>query len=649
MREVKALKGPFWVGLGLLPWLPLPALAQGDPKAPSWKPIPKTDRTVSPSRPAWQPVPTPATDHRTPQWTPVPAEPGSSPREPIQWYPLSKQESSQLDADPPTEPDSSVSTRPPASQAEAEALLDRLPLSWADYPPVLRLGMLPTAKVLDPDDLQLAIGEVSPFNTGVAGGTGLQNYLGSIEMGLLENVQLSAYYTQADDPLPAIIPSRSIQPDNRWDAIAAGFRWRWAQRPHLTASLDATFERFSVKSGGTNSFGTAENSCNIFNSNCLSSVQTNNLISSFSLPLTWQPNRSLEFTLTPGVSFLPSSQGNANGYGPFYGTNIFVGAGLAYRPGARVQVFGSAMLPLGPGSNSFDADLVFSRRPVYAAGLRYSLNPRIALEGLLTNGYGLTPSTALLTLPSSDQVMYAGRLIYTPTRRDGPPFPSSQPGDHLRLSGLSVASANLLPAGESRIRFSAASNGVLSARYDLGFSNAFMFDLEIGQVSTGVDPVDAFAATYMTPGSTTIRGGGTALFFSQPRGDALSSALRMSFGRVLGETRYGYQFVEWINSYQINPSVSVQLNPKLAWSGTSTPAGFGLGLNWRLTPWLTLIPEGNLAAQGGQSNWTLSLRSCPSRRFCLDLYGTDALSFQDAGQLLQAAQPAVGMSMSWTF
>lgn len=649
MLEFKALQGLSWAVVGVVPCLALPALAHGDPQAPSWQPISEPDRTVSPSTPAWQPVPTPARDQRLPQWTPLQVDPGTSPPKPVQWYVLPGQESSQLDADPPSEHDLSAVTRPPASQAEAEALLNRLPLSWADYPPVLRLGMLPTAKVLDPDDLQLAIGEVSPFNTGLAGGTGLQNYLGSIEMGLVENVQLSAYYTQADDPLPVFIPSRSIQPENRWDAIAAGFRWRWAQRSRLTASLDATFERFSVRSGGTNSFGVVENSCNIFNSNCLTPVQTNNLIGSFSLPLTWQPNRSLEFTLTPGVSFLPSSQGNANGYGPFYGTNIFVGAGLAYRPGPRVQVFGSAMLPLGPGSNSFDADLVFSRRPVYAAGLRYSLNPRIALEGLLTNGYGLTPSTALLTLPSSDQVMYAGRLIYTPTRRDGPPFPSSQPGDHLRLSGLSVASANLLPAGESRIRFNGASNGVLSARYDLGFSNAFMFDLEVGQLSTSVDPVDAFAATFMTPGSTTIRGGGTALFFSQPRGDALSSALRMSFGRVLGQTRYGYQFVEWINSYQLNPSVSVQFNPKLAWSGASTPAGFGLGLNWRLTPWLTFVPEANLAAQGGQSNWTLALRSCLSRRFCVDLYGTDALSFQDAGQLLQAAQPALGMSVSLTF
>ena len=123
----------------------------------------------------------------------------------------------------------------------------------------------------------------------------------------------------------------------------------------------------------------------------------------------------------------------------------------------------------------------------------------------------------------------------------------------------------------------------------------------------------------------------------------------MSFGRVLAETRPGYQFVEWINSYQPSKFLSFNLNPKLAWSGSETPYGLGLSANWQLNSWLSMIPEANLAANGGQSNWTLALRACPFNTLCFDLYGSNAQSFQDAGQLLSAANPVVGLAMGWKF
>jgi hypothetical protein len=153
----------------------------------------------------------------------------------------------------------------------------------------------------------------------------------------------------------------------------------------------------------------------------------------------------------------------------------------------------------------------------------------------------------------------------------------------------------------------------------------------------------------MTPGNASVRGGGTAIFFSEPRGDALSTALRMSYRRVLANLREGYQFVELINSYQASKVLILNLNPKFAFSGTGTPYGVGLSANWQLKPWLSVIPEGNLAANGGTSNWTLAFRVCPNNKLCFDLYGSSALSFQDLGQLLTATSPGVGMSVGWKF
>jgi len=537
----------------------------------------------------------------------------------------------------------------PRSLAAVQDSLAQLPNQPSDYSPFLKLGQLPTASLIGDAQLQLIIGQVSPFSTGQAGGTGLQNYSGDIVFGLTDTLQITGFYTQADDPLYATIPSRQDQPENRWDSAGAALRWKVGQAGSVSFALEGALESFNVKSGGTNSVGSTNTSCNIFNSNCTTPVENNNVIGSISAPISWQASKRWQFSFTPGVTFLPSSQGNGNGSGQFYGTNLFLGAGASYRPISRVQFFGSALLPLGPGNNSFNSDLTFSKVPVFSGGMRYSLNPRIALEGSLTNGYGATPSTAILALPSSNQILYAGRLIYTPTRPDAPQVQRTSSDERLSFGGLSVSNANLIAAGTSRLRASFDSRGNLSTRYDVGFSDEFSFDLEVGQLNSGSNPSSSFAATYMTPGNATVRGAGTALFFSQPRGDAISSALRMSYGRVLGVSEPGYQFVEWINSYQVSKALSFNLNPKLAWSGSETPYGVGLSANWQLNSWLSVIPEANLATNGGQSNWTLAFRACPSEKLCFDLYGTSALSFQDAGQILTAANPGVGLSLGWKF
>ena len=624
-----------------------PAWAQ-----PQWQVLPKSEaKTDSPALPRWQPLspnssgtakPSPPA---APRWQPLPTPvPGSAPA-PVLWKPVPPSEQNT----PPAATSQSPQRQPPTSQAEAQALLRTLPLSSADYQPLLRLGMVPTASVLESNDFQITIGQVSPFSTGEGGGTGLQNYWGFIELGLAENLQLSAYYTQADDPLYAPIRSRQNQPENRWDSAGAALRWKFGESGPVSFGLEGALESFIVKSGGSNSVGSSATSCNIFNSNCTTPVETNNLVGSISAPISWQANQQLQFSLTPGVTFLPASQGNRYGSGQFYGTTLFLGAGASYRPISRVQFFASALLPLGPGNNSFTSDLSFSRVPIFTGGMRYSLNPRIALEGSLTNGYGATPSTAILALPSSNQILYAGRLIYTPSRPDAPQLQGTGAEERLSFAGLSVASASLIAAGTSRLRASFDSSGNLSSRYDVGFSDEFSFDLEVGQLKAGSTPSSSFAATYMTPGNATVRGAGTALLFSQPRGDAISSGLRMSYGRVLGVSEPGYQFVEWINTYQASKSLSLNLNPKLAWSGSQTPYGVGLSANWHLNSWLSVIPEANLAGQAGQSNWTIALRTCPSAQLCLDLYGTSALSFQGAGQLLSAAHPGLGLSMGLKF
>jgi hypothetical protein len=541
-------------------------------------------------------------------------------------------------------------SRPPASQKEAESLVQGLPPLAADFPAMLRLGMaLPTSQVLDEGDLQLTIGQISPTSGGEAGGTGNQNYFGQIDLSLSERWMVSGFYTEADDPLYATIPSREPQPGNLWTSAGGAVRWQALKQDTFRIAIEGSLELWRVSSGGCNGDGCNTTSANIFNTS-LDPVTTSNLAGSITVSAGWKPNPKLEISLIPGVSFLPSSQGNSNGRGDFYGTNFFIGSAIAYTPTPQVTAYGSALVPLGPGNNSFDSELVYSKAPIFTAGLRYSLNPRIALDGYITNGFGASPATAILALPSDDRWLVGGRLTYTPSRNDGPPIPVTSEQKRRNFGGLSVANANLIEAGEFRFLAAVDSKASWQTRVDFGFSQLFSFDLAAASVNANANPTSSLALQFLEPGATMLRGGGTALFLSQPRGDAISSALRLSYGRVLGESsRPGYLFAESINSIQLNPNLSLNINPKLASSGSGTPLGLGVGFNWQLKPWLSLIPEGNLATSGGQSNWTLALRACPRETICLDLYGSSALSFMDMGQLLTSGTPAVGVNVGVRF
>ena len=68
----------------------------------------------------------------------------------------------------------------------------------------------------------------------------------------------------------------------------------------------------------------------------------------------------------------------------------------------------------GPGDNSFDENLNFKRKSIYNYGFNWDLNPIVGIEGKITNGYGLTPSTSLLTIPSDNKPLYYVGGTYKP-------------------------------------------------------------------------------------------------------------------------------------------------------------------------------------------------------------------------------------------
>ena len=622
--------------LGLSP----PALAL------EWQPAQPTPASPVPE-PAWA-APAPQTAPLAPGWEPISPTDSQPPAAPLSWQPVPA-------AELILPPSAAEPLAPPRSLAEVQELLDSQLPSWDDYLPLLRLGQLPTTALVPEALGQLSFQQVSPGDGGEAGGSGNQNYGFRADYGLTPALMASAYYTYADDPLFAPIPSRPSQPANLWTVYGGSLRARLAGSNKWQLAAEGALELFTVGSGcgGTVSCDDA-GTPNIFN-NSGQAVFTRNWIGALSLPLSWQANRNLQLSFVPAVSFLPGSQGaDQGGAGDFYGTNISLGVGASYRLGNQVQLFGSAMLPLGPGNNAFDGDLVYSRVPILSAGANIAVNPRIGLEASITNGFGLSPATAILALPSApSEPLLSARFAWNPGAPDSPSPRYTPRQASLALGGLFVNTA-LTPAdGTTQLWLNGDSRGNLFAGAGYSVSNDFQFQLAAG-VFNGIEPRNSFVNTYAGDGGLNLRFGGKAMVFRPSKKLPLWAAGRISLGRNEEESsKQGYLFFETMNTWEATPTLAFNLNPKIAWSGSGTSWGVGLGANLQLGRSFQLIPEINVVATdlGGDngSNGSLALRWLASATTTVDIYISNAAGLYDLGQLLGNDQVRVGARLAFSF
>ena len=106
---------------------------------------------------------------------------------------------------------------------------------------------------------------ISPFS--YASGTGNQNYSIRLDYGLNNSLQISGFYSQADDPLNAPIIGRDVRTGNFWEVWGAATRWKFINK-NWSLALNSSLESWTVGSGGSDSFGqnSGDNaSPNIFN------------------------------------------------------------------------------------------------------------------------------------------------------------------------------------------------------------------------------------------------------------------------------------------------------------------------------------------------------------------------------------------------
>ena len=538
-------------------------------------------------------------------------------------------------------PNSDISR--PSTLEEAEALLKNIPLQPSDYQSLTNLSYaVPTAEILEPEEWRLSAITLSPFRS--RDGTGNQNYAIQLDYSLNDRLQISGFYSEADDPLNAQIKGFDIQPANFWEVFGAAARWKFKTGKNFSMAINGSLESWTVGSGGSNSLVNNKGdkaSPNIFNDSG-QRVETKNLAGSLALPFTWQANTKVQFTFAPGISFLPSSQGKGQGgAGEFYGTNPYISGGFLWQPNSQLGFVSSIAQPIGSGNNSFDRNLKYSRVPIISGGLNWHLNPRIALKGTLTNGFGATPATSILALPSDNRLGYNASFVFTADAPDTPQPELTSRQHSLSSGGLTVNTA-LVPADKTSItRVNADSMGNFEIVFAHSLSNIFQLDFYRSQ-NNGIPQSTVQAQSYMNDGAINWRGSGKAVLTSQLRGAPVWSALRMSFGRntdIVNNTGQGYLFAETPVTWEACSKISINFNPKVAWTGVGTLWGVGLGANIQLRPHWELIPEINMVINShAESNSTLGLRWNTTEDFAVEIYGSTASSLSDIGQLLNADQ-----------
>ena len=544
----------------------------------------------------------------------------------------------------------------PLSAEQVDVIVNSTPLQRNDFRPLLRLSpSVPTAMTLPEEQWRLHFGTVSPFDSGEAGGTGNQNFAVQLDVGLNKDLLVSAFISQADDPLTTPLKGFAVQPANFWQSYGASARWRWLDQGDWQWAVNGSLEAWEVGSGGDDSFSNRGDkaSSNIFNDSG-SRVFTRNIVGSLSMPVSWQLSETWQISVAPGINFLPPDQGaNQGGAGQFYGTNPYLSGGVLFQPFPELGLTASIAQPIGSGTNSFDADLVFSRVPIFSAGLNWDLNPRIGLRGLLTNGFGATPATALLALPSANRLGYSASFVFTPDAPDTPQLPLSKRQRSLAQGGMTVNTALVPPEDELDLWINTDSGGNLNALLGYSISNVFQLFLFSGGLYNNVPQTTPQARLYANDGAWNWRIGGKANAFSPLRGAPFWGGGRITLGRnsdIVNNTGQGYVFAETMATWEASKHVAINLNPKTALSGAGNLWAVGLSANVQLAPRWQLVPEGNVVVNNlAQSNGTLGLRWQTTDSLALEGYVSTAASLLDVGQLLSADQARWGGRVLMSF
>ncbi len=507
---------------------------------------------------------------------------------------------------------------------------------------------LPLNNFLNFGDLKTSVRWKSSFDGGVSGGTGQQNPSFLIDYGLSDSSLLSIYISGADDDLYNLVEGQKV--NYYWQSYALSLKRKLIDKKEsdLGLSIVSTIEYWRHASG-------SETSKSIFNQqdNAFGKDKFENIIGAISLPFSKNLNKEFTFFIVPGITFLPEELGEKGLGKNSYGNNFYLGSGFTLDIAQNVNSLFSYTIPLGPGHNYFDSNLNYSRKSVYSFGLGWDINPRIGIEGKITNSYGASPSTGLLTIPSDNKPLYTTNIIYRPYEVDTFLDDLNKRDKLISHGGITVSNALIPKSGTSQIDFNYDFKGNLFGSYSYSLSNIFQLEaINVGsfkEVKLAGNKKKDLNSTFLEKNNLNFRLGGKLLIFSPQKDDLLWLTLRTSIGRN-DDTNQGYLFSELISTLRLNEQIAFNISPKYFLSGVKSFGGFGFSSYINLLDNVQLIPEINTSFNNDSDfNSTLALRYSYSPNKSLDLYYSNAPGIQDIGQLLTDNKYRFGVKLNFLY
>jgi len=505
---------------------------------------------------------------------------------------------------------------------------------------------LPLNNFLEYGNFQTSVKWKSSFQGGEAGGTGQQNPSFAFDYGLSDNDLLTIYFSEADDNLYNIIEGQKV--NYHWQNYAFSFKKELLNNNEnsFAISIVPTIEYWRHSSG-------TKDSKSIYNQqdSLNGKDKFDNLIGSLSLPISKKLSENFTALFVPGITFLPEKLGSKGIGKNAYGNNFYIGSGFVFDVAEDLNLLFSYTTPFGPGNNHFDRDLNYTRKSIYSFGLGWDINPQIGIEGKITNSYGSTPSTGLLTIPSDNLPLYTANIIYRPYEKDTHLTLLNERDKSISNGGITVNNALIPKAGTSQFNFNYDEGGTFFGFYGYSLSNIFQVELlNIGSfdgLNFGGDKNSNLYSTYLSDNNFNFRLGGKLLIFSPQKNDLFWVSLRTSVGRN-NETNQGYVFSELLNTFRVNNWLAFNISPKYFFSGVESFGGVGLSSYINLFDNLILIPEINTSIKNNSDlNSTLALRYSFSPEKSLDLYYSNAAGVQDIGQLLKIKDYRLGFRFNF--
>lgn len=485
-----------------------------------------------------------------------------------------------------------------------------------------RLIAFETANMYQEGAVELSIGTSQVTESG-GSGTGNQTYFGGGAYALSDKVtlgfDLGHYRDPVLDPINGLYPSMRLESVGVWGKFGLVDNGPW--KVSALVALEDLILMDSPLWGGWS---------------------RHTFIGAVKAPITYSVSPDLQFNITPAVTYLPDTVNGA----AFYGTIASLGAGVSYRPTERLSLFGSVDVPVS-GTNTITNTATYDKYPVWTAGGRYNVTPKVAIEGFATNGVGMTPATSILThWPDGERVLAGLRLVYTPGAERpesyrGVPAAVTARQKNLQLDGFTLGSADVLEPGHMSVSawYGADNNAGLA----FGFSPDRDGEIQVMFEQYSDNPT---ADPSLIP-STDVRYmfGPKLRLLDQNNGNAYTLTGRLLYGRSNNST-VGSVLAELLASYKANDALTLTASARAAAFGNREIAGLGLGINYEVVDGVELIGEVTpVGFDASDPTWAAGVRyNLGSSGFAVDLLGTNAIGRQGIGSMV--AQDDVRFSLT---